>query len=42
VTNLYGVFWIAAGANHFFNTPFYVCIMPPFCCDIWRSYISVV
>jgi uncharacterized membrane protein len=23
-------FWIVAGANHFFNTPFYVSIMPPY------------
>jgi len=30
VTNVYAVFWIAAGANHFFNTPFYVSIMPPY------------
>lgn len=27
---IYGVFWIAAGANHFFNTPFYMSIMPPY------------
>ena len=27
--NLYGVAFIAAGANHFLNTPFYVSIMPP-------------
>ena len=30
MTNVYGAFWIAAGANHFFNTPFYVSIMPPY------------
>jgi uncharacterized membrane protein len=30
VTNVYGAFWIAAGANHFFNTPFDVSIMPPY------------
>jgi uncharacterized membrane protein len=29
VTNVYSAFWIA-GANHFFNTPFYVSIMPPY------------
>lgn len=27
---IYGAFWIAAGANHFFNTPFYMSIMPPY------------
>lgn len=27
---IYGAFWIAAGLNHFFNTPFYVSIMPPY------------
>lgn len=27
---LYGVAFIAAGANHFLNTPFYVSIMPPY------------
>ena len=27
---LYGVAFIAAGFNHFFNTPFYMSIMPPF------------
>jgi uncharacterized membrane protein len=27
---LYGVVFIAAGANHFINTPFYVSIMPPY------------
>ena len=25
---IYGAFFIAAGANHFLNTPFYVSIMP--------------
>ena len=27
---LFGLFFIAAGANHFVNTPFYVSIMPPY------------
>lgn len=27
---LYGAFFIAAGANHFIHTPFYVSIMPPY------------
>ena len=27
---LYGLFFIAAGVNHFLNTPFYVGIMPPY------------
>jgi uncharacterized membrane protein len=27
---IYGLFWLAAGANHFFNTPFYLSIMPPY------------
>jgi len=27
---IYGAFFIAAGANHFLNTPFYVSIMPPY------------
>lgn len=27
---LYGLLLIAAGANHFVNTPFYVSIMPPY------------
>lgn len=27
---IYGAFWIAAGANHFLNTPFYVSIIPPY------------
>ncbi|NOT97439.1 MAG: DoxX family membrane protein [Nitrospira sp.] len=27
---LYGLFFMAAGANHFLNTPFYVSIMPPY------------
>ncbi len=27
---LYGLFFMAAGANHFVNTPFYVSIMPPY------------
>ncbi len=27
---LYGLFFIAAGVNHFLNTPFYVSIMPPY------------
>ena len=27
---LYGLFFIAAGANHFLNTLFYVSIMPPY------------
>jgi uncharacterized membrane protein len=27
---LYGIAFIAAGSNHFLNTPFYVSIMPPY------------
>lgn len=27
---LFGLFFMAAGANHFVNTPFYVSIMPPY------------
>ena len=27
---VYGTLWIAAGANHFLNIPFYVSIMPPY------------
>lgn len=27
---LLGVFFIAAGVNHFWHTPFYVAIMPPY------------
>ncbi|MDP1945909.1 MAG: DoxX family membrane protein [Nitrospirota bacterium] len=27
---LYGLFFMAAGANHFLNTPFYLSIMPPY------------
>lgn len=27
---IYGIFFVAAGANHFINTPFYVSIMPPY------------
>lgn len=27
---LYGIAFVAAGANHFLNTPFYVNIMPPY------------
>lgn len=27
---LYGLFFMAAGVNHFLNTPFYVSIMPPY------------
>jgi uncharacterized membrane protein len=27
---LYGLFFIAAGVNHFVNTPFYVSIIPPY------------
>jgi uncharacterized membrane protein len=27
---IYGVFWIAAGQNHFLHTLFYVSIMPPY------------
>lgn len=27
---IYGALFIAAGANHFLNTPFYVSIMPPY------------
>jgi uncharacterized membrane protein len=27
---LYGLFFIAAGVNHFLNTPFYVSIMQPY------------
>ena len=27
---LYGLFFIAVGANHFLHTPFYVSIMPPY------------
>jgi len=27
---LYGLFFMAAGVNHFLNTPFYVSIIPPY------------
>jgi uncharacterized membrane protein len=27
---LYGLLFVAAGSNHFLNTPFYVSIMPPY------------
>ena len=27
---LYGLFFIAAGANHFLHSSFYLCIMPPY------------
>ncbi len=27
---IFGVFFVAAGANHFFNTSFYESIMPPY------------
>ncbi len=40
---LYGVAFIAAGANHFLNTPFYVSLMPP--CLPWHEalvYLSGV